>query len=193
MKGTTVQRWGGGAAVLGGLVWVAAGLLTSVGNAAASAWKVAPLLMIVALSLLLPGIVALYERWRVGREPLSTIGAIAAAGGLVVTVVDLSIGLLEPNAIRAALVSSLGALGILAICGGLLLLASLAMIDINVRGWQGMVLLVGLVGLFLPLGAGIADDVGTVVWIIWGLGWTWLGAILVVEGRRAALVPAREF
>jgi len=190
VKAATIQRWGGGAAMLGGFVWIAARLIAA-DNAAANAWNVTPLLMIIALSLLLPGILALHRRWRGERQPFSTIAAGVAMCGVLVTVVDLLIAVRGQPMINDALFSPCGTLGMLAVSGGLLFLASLTMIDVQVPGWQSTMLLVGLVGLFLPLGAGVAGEIGSMVWIIWGLGWSWLGAILVIENRRSVLLSLR--
>jgi hypothetical protein len=191
VKAGLVQQWSGRSALLGGLLWSAAGGIAVADITAAQG--IARLLTAVALALLVPGVAALYERWRVQGEPLSTIAAFTAGGGIVVTCVDLLTALLQRNAIRDVLVSPIGAVGVLLICGGLLLLGSVAMVGDQVRSWQSTLLLVGLVGLFLPLGAGVAGTLGSLVWIVWGLGWTWLGAILMIEGRRAVLVPVREF
>jgi hypothetical protein len=58
-----------------------------------------------------------------------------------------------------------------------------ALHDKQHQSWQQLPLVQGLLGLFLPVGAGIEGFPGFVAWSLFGLGWCWLGVIMVVEHK----------
>jgi len=159
------------ASATGGALWIAGGLL----EGTTQRWQpAADMLVAAALPLLLAALLGLASqlRSRLGRSfywvrGLACVGA-AIAGSARLAAATL--GMLPG-------VPWFG-VGVLMFGGALILLGSGALRTATQPGWEGLLLLVGLIGLFLPVGAGIAGTAGLTAWATWGVGWVWIGNVL---------------
>ncbi len=186
MTSLNVVRWGGLAAMLSGMLFVAKGAAILVSDADPS--FVPPATLLFAL-----GMVGLHARLEGRGGPLGTIGVLLAWVVVVASVVNL-IGLAlpiptpgEPGAsVLLRITYMVEFLGILV---GLLMLGVAALRSGAMPAPRGAVpLAVGV--LWFPLqgvGFAIADGVGL---ILGGLAWALLGYVLWAESGTPAAQPA---
>lgn len=189
------MRWSGVYAALGGLLWAGGGLLQSAlgartqGASGSPGAALAAVLLTVATLLLaaaLPGLALRWER-AVGRHGclglrLALVGLAAAAAAHLLPALPSVTGWLPPLLLAS---------GLLTLSAGLLLFGNAALAGSAEAGWQALPGLLGMLGLFLPMGAGVAGLAGTVVWVLYGVGWCWLGLMLALE-RTPVRVSVRR-
>lgn len=154
----------------GGALWVVGGIL----GGASNRWPLlAGTLVLAALPLLLATLLGLAARLqpRLGGSVRWVQGLAWAGAGLAGAA-----RVVEPVAGSSS--APLFGAGVFLLSAALMLLGSGALRTATEPGWEGMLLLVGLLGLFLPVGAGIAGTAGLAAWAIWGTGWIWIGNVL---------------
>lgn len=172
MMHTNTTRPGHGAlsSALGGALWLASGML---GQSIGSKQPIADLLLIAALPLLLATLLGLATQLR---------ARLGAAEYVVRSLAWLGAGMAGIARIATLLLGTSFAapfgLGIFLLSAALIVLGSRALRTANEASWEGLLLLVGLLGLFLPVGAGVAGVAGLAAWAVWGAGWICLGNVL---------------
>lgn len=185
MKWLEQQRWTALASMAGGVLWMIGGL-----NVLPSAvvqpmlYYLARLALIPAALLLFVTLPTLYYRWRVHPDRLARLGLGCSCSALALIMLGtlsdyFAVWRWVPLSHDSA--TSIIALGLLLLSIGLVLLGSAILHRAEQPGWQALPLMLGLLGLFLPIGAGIDGLIGFVVWLLFGLGWLWIGGILWIE------------
>ncbi len=181
---TFILRWSGLLVVPGGVLWalspVGVSLSTSLFHTPNVFWKLFP----SAPLLILVGLVGLQLR-QAGRAGLfEKVGFLVAALGLVLIVAG-DVGLywlgIDDDYIMTAPAYRAFRLGLLVLAVGCILFAVFAPRDGALPTWGLLPFVVGsLCGL-----VSFATDLGTfgaMLWILFGLGWAWLGLSLAVKG-----------
>jgi hypothetical protein len=138
-------------------------------------------LVCVAIGLL--GLQQLYAEVLAGKGQVGFAIAFVGLGIVSTTLVARILGFAQlymPNYAQGA--------GLTMLSLGLIVIGGAALHHHQHKSWQLLPLVQGLLGLFLPVGAGIQGLAGFVAWIVFGLGWCWLGVIMVVE-RKIQLSP----
>jgi hypothetical protein len=188
-------RWAGLLVVPGGVLWALSPIGASISETAFGTpnvfWKLFP----SAPLLLLVGLVGLQLRHWGRRGLLQKIGFALALLGLVLVIAG-DVGLywlgLDDRFIMAAPAYRAFRLGLLLLGVGSILFGVAAPRDGALPTWGLLPFVVGsLCGLISF--AGDLGSFGVVLWMLFGLGWAWLGLSLAVAGflsRRAAR-PAR--
>lgn len=177
-------RWSGLLVVPGGALWALSPTGASISQTLFSTpnvfWKLFP----SAPLLILAGLVGLQLR-RSGRSGLvGKVGFWLAAVGLVMVVIG-DVGLfwlgLDDRFIMAAPAYRTFRLGLLLLGVGSILFGVAAPRDGDLPTWGLLPFVVGslcgLISFVTDLGS-----FGTVLWILFGLGWAWLGFSLAVDG-----------
>lgn len=181
------QQWIALAGIFGGACWIISGMRllppvqTDPRLHAIALWPLVPATCLLGIALL-----GVYRRWPVQRRRSAQIGLGFSCSGLGL----LCIATLTLLLTRWLPITVLSAAGSLLLNIGLVLLGSAIMQHADRAGWQALPLAQGLLGLFLPIGAGVDGVIGFTVWIIWGIGWLWQGSILWLE-RAAPATPQR--
>jgi len=188
-----ILRWSGLLVVPGGLLWalspVGVSLSDSLFHTPNVFWKLFP----SAPLLILLGLVGLQLR-QAGRSGLlAMVGfAVAILGLLLILVGDVGLYWLglDDTYIMTAPAYRAFRLGLLVFAGGSILFAVVAPRDGALPAW-GLVpfvvgALCGLVSFSRDLGS-----FGAVLWILFGLGWAWLGLSLAAQGLLSSLRTRR--
>lgn len=162
----------------GGALWIAGGML----GGATSRWQPAANALVIAALLLLPlallGLTARLQR-RHGTAARWVHSLAWAGAGLAAS--SRALHLAMGNTGAGTLATTVFGVGIFLLCAALIVLGGGALQSATEPGWDALPLLVGLTGLFLPVGAGVAGAAGLVAWAIWGAGWIWIGYVLWQE------------
>jgi hypothetical protein len=188
-----ILRWSGLLIVPGGVLWALSPVGVTLSNSLFHTpnvfWKLfpsAPLLILVGLSGL--------QLRQAGRSGLlEKVGFFVAALGLVLIVVG-DVGLywlrIDDDYIMTAPAYRAFRLGLLVLAVGSILFAVFAPRDGALPTWGLLPFVVGsLCGL-----VSFATDLGTfgaVLWILFGLGWAWLGLSLAAQGLLSSLRTRR--
>lgn len=183
------MKWSAWYGLLGGLLWTTGGLVGSDAVAGTPAMQQGAALLALASVVLGGALLGLARRWeraagRSGRHGLR----LGLAGLALFAAANLGRAALVPLSLTAPPFG----LGLLLLDSGLVLLGSAALSGSAAVSWQALPLLLGLVGLFLPIGAGVAGVFGLAVWLVYGLGWCWLGAVQLLEPRVRVPAHARS-
>lgn len=167
------------ALILGGALWLLSSIrISATGSITSLSLDIGPYLLAPAALLLLAGLAGLAAPRIAALGKSGVFGlAVAAAGCIAVA----GAGLAGSGRGDSAL-----APGLVLLCAGLLILGSRLMLWHAGHGWQALPLLLGLLGLLLPMGAGVHGAPGLVSWLVFGLGWLWMGAIELAEGGEPA-------
>lgn len=195
--------WSGWSCIIGGLLWAVGGVRVLRPPSAeyygpdVVAWigNLAEIVLPLATLLLMFGLMGLDARWNVKGGRLARYGVGLGLGGLVLFAAAILLrGVSQLTALDTLVSPSTGLFpaGLVLLSLGLMLVGSAVLRQSSDVGWQALPLLLGLLGLFLPIGAGVAGVPGFVVWVTFGIGWIWLGSILCVEHptRAAQSTPA---
>ena len=160
-------------------LWIGGGLLTLQPDVSARAARPGTAMLLLAALLFGRILLALGLRWSQPANPRSRIGlqlGLLGLGLFGAAQLVRALALVAPT-----LHMPISALGLLLLCGGLIVIGASALEASVEPGWQALPLMLGLSGLFLPIGAGVAGLPGLMVWTLFGAGWCWLGAILGAE------------
>lgn len=176
------------AGVVGSVLWVGSGMLRFADDLGLSrppdipAW-LGPALLLLALGSWLLPLAQLYRHGAFSAPRSSQFGFLLACAGLGLALAYAALQLLS----RAgdAMLPLLG-IGIALLDAGLVVIGSGLLQSVRPRSWQSLPLMIGLLGLFLPLGAGVRGAPGLAVWIVFGLGWAWLGLVLWLDADALA-------
>jgi len=184
-----VSRLGGIAAVLGGVMW-SASIFLAMNDAVSDSDRVSAILFFTMSLLLLAGFVGLYARCR-GRlgewEALSLVAFVTGFAGLAVSGVGLfGVG---THGLGSSWLSELSwwlaFFGFFLLNLGLLFLGNSILQTRALTRLRGLPLVIGITGacsILIPPWS----YPGAVLWVMYGLGWTALGYVLLVEGRSPA-------
>jgi len=182
MKPIIQSKPSGVALLAGGALWLLSGVrapaaATSVSGASFSL-DIGPYTLAPAVLLLLVGLAGLAARRSaaLGKPGLLGLGMIGA-GCIAVSGAALAGSGRGDSALAP---------GLLLLSAGLLVVGSRLMLERAQCGWQALPLLLGLLGLLLPMGAGVHGTPGLATWLVFGIGWVWMGAVALAE----ALEPA---
>lgn len=191
MTGSSSRR-AGFSTMLGGVFWIIAGRyeLEPTKNALlpGTTWY----LMLPALLLLLVGLRGVYMHWSASAGLHGRVGMVISTLGILLALVSIGYPPFAGNAaVPTAWPIVTFAAGLIGLNTGLLLLSAATMRATSESGWQALPLLVGLIGLFLPLGGGVSGLPGLIAWIVFGLGWVWLGYMLCTEQAAPRLAALR--
>ncbi len=184
MKTLTQSKPAGIALVLGSALWLLSGIRIPAAAAVASytalSLDIGPYLLAPAALLLLAGLAGLITGPDAtpGMADLLGLG-IAATGCIAVAGAGLS------GSGRGDLAL---APGLSLLSAGLLVVGSRLMMARARRGWQALPLLLGLLGLLLPMGAGVDGAPGLATWLVFGIGWLWMGGIALCENPAPSAV-----
>lgn len=183
MSSSNLVKWGGGAAMVAGLIFVVFVLLNVQGPATASllSGPLSAILLIVAVLGQMAGIGGLHalQRGRYGR--LGTAGSLLALVGLalplVAGIVASGLGLAgDTSSVTASLVVALlFLLGLLALFVGLVLLGVATLRARVLPSWFGVLLIVGLIVVAVLVGVQL-PPVGVVAY---GVFWVLVGYVLL--------------
>lgn len=171
----------GSALLFGGLLWLLSGVRIPTAvltRPTPFSLDIGPYMLAPAALLLLAGMVGLATPRLAALGAAGMLGLGAAAAGCIAVA---GAGLAGSGRGDSAL-----APGLILLSAGLLLIGSRLMIERSRRGWQVLPLLLGLLGLLLPMGAGVQGAPGLASWLVFGLGWLWLGSIALFEGPVTA-------
>jgi hypothetical protein len=187
-------KWSGILCVPGGALWALAPTGVYISNFAFHTpnvfWKIfwpAPLLLLL-------GLVGLQLRQRERSGLLEKIGCLVAAVGLILVMAG-DIGLywlgIDDIFIVTAPAYNTFRIGLIVLAVGSILFAVTSPRDGALPSWGLLPFvlgsLCGLVSFSRDFGT-----FGTVLWILFGVGWAWLGLSLVVEGFSAFLRKRRS-
>lgn len=188
MASARLIRRGEQAGVLGGVCWMAAGILAAGQPPCEPALRYSLVKLLAAAALLLLGLsaLALHLRWRCPHQrSADALGRVGAVGGLAgVGCALLGIALDRRAtwlglALRADPPAALFGFGLLNLCVGLLLLGAGARRTASSPGWQSLPLLIGLLGLLgLLLHRSMDEPALLLVWMLFGLSWSWMSLAL---------------
>ena len=187
MTSLNVIRWGGLAAMLSGMLFVAKGVAILVSDADPS--FVPPATLLFAL-----GMVGLHARLEGRGGPLGTVGVVLAwvvVGASVVNLIGLALPIPTPGEPGASILLRITYMvAFLGILIGLLVLGVAALRSGAMPApWGAVPLAVGV--LWFPLqgiGFVVADGVGL---ILGGLAWALLGYVLWAQSSASATQPSR--
>ena len=201
-------RWGGLAAMLGGVLWIAVRVLVLLEPPPFS-YDAYNRMFVAPLLLLLVGLLGFSVRRAGGCGRLARTGTVAALAGCTLLIVGnvtefwLVLAQSKPNANAAYqsgaeevwIGSEIGwilfLLGFLILSIGLVLFGAAAVRASELPKWRALPLMVGAAGLtaflFGPFLVTVADLLLTLI----GLGWMLLGYVLWSGGDEAARQPAR--
>ncbi len=198
MERTKHICWSGWSCIVGGLLWAIGGVRVlrppSTGyygpDTIASIGEWAGTFLPPATVLLMIGLVGLDTRWNARGFWQARVGLALSLGGLAVF--GATTRLRYMSALWALITPVLDSqrlfpAGLLLLSIGLIVIGGAVLRQSSDVGWQALPLLLGLLGLFLPIGAGVAGVPGFVVWVTFGLGWIWLGSIFCVEHRTSSV------
>jgi hypothetical protein len=189
-----LARWSGILCVPGGALWALSPTGVYVSNFAFHTpnvfWKVfwtAPLLMLL-------GLMGLQLRQRDRSGLLQKLGFLVAAVGLVLVIVG-DIGLywlgIDDTFIVTAPAYNTFRIGLIVLAVGSILFAVTSPRDGALPSWGLLPFVLGsLCGLI-----SFSRDLGTfgaVLWILFGVGWAWLGLSLLIEGFSSFLRKRRS-
>ncbi len=191
---TRLIRLGGLAGVVGGALWVAAALLVAeletpavrLPGDPALRYAAARALCGAALLLLLPALVSVAARWAPGSAwragGLCGVGLGGAALGVALALAGLALDQMPQFrwlGERDDAAAALFGFGLLNLCAGMLLVGGTGLGHRPGPSWQTAPLLLGLLGVMgLVLGRVLGGGAGFALWMLFGLSWVWLGAIL---------------
>jgi hypothetical protein len=186
-------RWAGLLVVPGGVLWALSPIGASISATAFGTpnvfWKVFP----AAPLLLLAGLVGLQLRQSGRAETLEKVGFWLTALGLILVVAG-DAGLfwlgLDDTYIMTAPAYRAFRLGLLVLGVGSILFGVGAPRDGDLPTWGLLPFVVGclcgLISFAVDLGS-----FGTILWMLFGLGWAWLGLSLAVDGFLSRRVGGR--
>lgn len=188
------------ASIVGGICWMAAGLIVMLPTFAQGVFSylelrytAGKLLTAAALLLFWLGLAGFHQRWRSsGPRPRGSLGRVGVTGAVLGVACGLAGIFLDDQTAwiwlggRTDLAAALLGFGLLNLCIGLLLVGAGAMRECPGSGWQSLPLVIGAFGLLgLLFNRSLNETAGLMVWMLFGLSWTWLGLILRAESRIA--------
>lgn len=188
MASARLIRRGDQAGVLGGVCWMAAGLLAAglPPSEPTLRYILVKLLTVAALLLLSPSLIGLHLRWRCpqqrGADALGRVGMVGGLAGVCCALLGLALDQRETwldLGLRGDWPAALFGFGLLNLCVGLLLLGAGARRAAQAPGWQSLPLLIGLLGLQgLVLHRSMGEQAVLLVWMLFGLSWSWMSLAL---------------
>ena len=197
MRGA-LQRWGGPAAIAGGVLWIMLRPLVAItwnNPMFGLAYEDYNRLMVAPLALLLPGALGLHARYAGHTAGWARRGLLGTVLGVPLMLLGVIIEFYVAGGVNTgdwtgSLVGWLVfLLGYAATTAGLVVFGVAARRGALLGGWSGLPLAMGVVGLLWPFLAEVGIVVNVLIQVLFGLGWVGLGSALW-SGRGASQAMA---